>query len=276
MRYEHNKYTIHPKRGNTIRHEDVIGKKFGLLTAISHAGYKRNQEQILCKCDCGKEKVIDYYKLISGHNTSCGDRIHKIKYDLTGKRFERLVAIRPYFKKGSDGALWECKCDCGNTAIVSAHNLMRSGGTKSCGCLKKERNERKESKTRLYKIWQNMKNRCYNSLVPAYKHYGGRGILVCDEWLKYDNFKQWALANGYNDKLTIERINVNGNYSPENCKWITMKTQCINKRTTLLCFYKGDILALKEVADITGLKYDNLHYHYHNNNLDEYLRSKGF
>lgn len=274
-RYSHNKLIIHPKRGNTIQHKDIIGKKYGLLTAIKGIGYKNNHELILCKCDCGKEKAVDYYKLISGHTSSCGDRIHKIKYNLTGRRFGRLLAVRPHLKKGSNGAVWECRCDCGNTIIVPAHNLLVSG-IKSCGCWKEERNKRRESRTRLYKIWQNMKNRCLNSNVKGFVNYGGRGIKICDDWMDYWKFKDWAINNGYTNNLTIERINVNGNYCPENCKWITLSEQTLNKRNSVLYDYKGKTITLVELSKITGLKYKSLQYHSHKNNLDVWLARKGY
>lgn len=272
--YEHTKRIVHPRRGNTISHNEIVGKVYGHLTVIKSAGFFNNHEHFLCKCVCGREKVIDYYKLVSGHTSSCGSNIHKIKNDLSGMKFGRLTVIRPLSIKGSDGAMWECICECGNTCIKNGHDLFT--GTKSCGCLKNERNERTESKVRLYKTWCNMKTRCLNKNNKNFKNYGGRGIKICQEWLEYPNFKKWALENGYDDKLTIERINVNGDYCPENCKFASYQEQANNKRKTLFYTYKGQSVTLSELSSITKLSYDNLHHHYHNNTLGSWLKGKGF
>lgn len=272
--YEHLKLIKHPKK-KPIFHPEILNKKYGLLTVLESVGIINGHEHFKCLCECGKEKIVDYYRLINGKTSSCGSSLHRRKVDITGQRFGRLVAIRPVYIKGSNDAMWEFKCDCGNIKLISAHSVLVTG-TKSCGCLKAERNKRKESKTRLHRIWANMKGRCHNKKLKVYKHYGGRGIKVCEEWNEYKNFKEWALNNGYKDNLTIERIDVNGNYCPENCKWITLSEQCLNKRQTLLYLYKGKVVTLVELAKITNLSYDNIHHHYHRNDLEKWLRDRGF
>ena len=119
------------------------------------------------------------------------------------------------------------------------------------------------SKTRLYHTWQHMKDRCYNAHSEFYYNYGGRGISVCKEWK--DNFcifRDWAMANGYTDKLTIDRIDVNGNYEPSNCRWVSMKTQSQNRRNTIMAEYNGENILLTDIAKACGVKYGTLIYRY--------------
>ncbi len=146
--------------------------------------------------------------------------------------------------------IWLCKCECGNTKKVLASHLI-SGHTKSCGCLQKQsfkfaihKPKHNMIHTRLYKIWNGMKNRTNknSSLVKTeYKNYSGRDITICDEWAKdFVAFYNWAMSNGYQDNLTIDRIDVNGNYEPSNCRWVTMKEQQNNKRNNTVIEYNGE------------------------------------
>ena len=157
--------------------------------------------------------------------------------DITGQRFGRLTVVKRY-----DVTRWLCRCDCGNETYSDSYQL-RKGITKSCGCLQKElcgNQHRKHgfTKTRLYRIYYRMKERCYRPTNDNYKYYGGLGITVCDEWLKsFITFKDWALSHGYADNLTIDRINNELGYMPSNCRWITIQEQQKNrrKRGTVLC-----------------------------------------
>lgn len=154
--------------------------------------------------------------------------------DLTGQRFGRLVVIERA-QNASSGAAWLCQCTCGAHAIVSS-NMLRTGRTKSCGCLAREATKLRStthggSYTRLYHIWSGMRQRCHNSKSPAFNNYGGRGITVCPEWLHdFEIFQKWALSHGYRDDLTIDRINNDKGYSPDNCRWATYSTQRKNQR----------------------------------------------
>lgn len=163
--------------------------------------------------------------------------------DLTGEKLGRLTVIGRQQRSKGRAVFWQCVCDCGKSVVVCESHLK--GGVRSCGCLKKEHirdSKYKEippkTKARLYSVWTNMKVRCYNENDKKYKYYGGRGISICSEWLNdFKAFYKWAMANGYDPEAphgecTIDRIDVNGNYCPKNCRWVNMKTQQNNKRNT--------------------------------------------
>lgn len=178
--------------------------------------------------------------------------------DLTGQKFGRWTVI-----KYIGNSKWLCKCDCGNIKVVQGGSL-KNGNTQSCGCLQKEKASfimKKHGlyKSRLYKLWRSMKNRCQFKTNLSYKNYGGRGIKVCDEWLNdFMNFYNWAMANGYKDDLTIERIDVNGNYEPNNCKWINNIEQAWNRRSSYFITYNNETHCLAEWAKIYNIKYNTL------------------
>lgn len=156
--------------------------------------------------------------------------------DFTGEKFGRLTAVNRAENDKNGSARWKCICDCGNHTIVAARDLKR-GHTTSCGCLFDEivkdgiTKRHGEKGTRLYTMWQNMKIRCTYASHPFFYCYGGRGITVCREWAEnYEVFRDWALTHGYKDDLTIDRIDVDGNYEPGNCRFATWKEQANNKQ----------------------------------------------
>lgn len=183
--------------------------------------------------------------------------------DLTGYRKGKLTVL----KKAETGrTTWICSCECGEIVELKANVLINSKQI-SCGCAFKEnyttfgkRNTTHgDSYTKLYKTWRAMIDRCYNPKIKSYKNYGDRGITVCDEWLKsYENFRDWAFSTGYVEGLdrthqSIDRIDVNGNYCPENCRWATAKTQQKNRRNIILYEYKGKSMTISEFADKYGI-----------------------
>jgi len=163
--------------------------------------------------------------------------------DLTGMTFGRLKVIEQNGRTSDRHILWKCKCKCGKFTNVSSREL-RSGKTKSCGCLQKDkiremRYRHGDRDSRLYSVWKTMKKRCENKNCKSYKWYGAKGVSVCDEWHDYSAFKKWAFDNGYDEKTekgecTIDRINPYGDYEPSNCRWVSMAEQARNKRNSVL------------------------------------------
>ena len=183
----------------------------------------------------------------------------------TGDRYGRLTIVSEA-PKSERQYKWKreflCKCDCGNYRRVRLENLV-SGHTKSCGCYIRDFNKDNKIKhghygSRLYKIWQGIKKRCLQRNSKDYRDYGGRGIKICDEWMEFEPFYEWAINNGYQQDLTIERIDVNGNYEPSNCTWIPKKEQGRNTRRTKIICYKGEQKTLREWAVCLGLTYNVL------------------
>lgn len=184
--------------------------------------------------------------------------------DITGQRFGLLTVIENVGKDKRGEAIWLCRCDCGNETTTTGYKL-RSGWTKSCGCLQTAQRKKGFNKrhgmtdTKLYTIWQNMKRRCYDKNNIMFSHYGGRGICVCSEWLsRFETFAEWAKLTGYVEGLSIERIDVNGNYEPSNCKWIEKQKQYLNRTDSHQITAFGKTQTIKEWADESGLKYDTI------------------
>lgn len=228
------------------------GEKKHMLTIID-VFYKGKRKYYRCLCDCGNEKDIRSDSF--GKTKSCGCLKRKVAKNnadnLEGKIFNNWRVLYRYGTRKDGAALWMCECLCGTKKPVDAYSL-KSGKSKSCGCLHKHG----FSNERLYRIWKDMKRRCKNPNRKGYKNYGGRGIKVCEEWDKsYLSFREWALNNGYSDELTIERIDNNGNYEPNNCKWIPMEEQQRNTRNNAMIEINGVVKPLVEWCEIKNFPY---------------------
>ncbi len=191
--------------------------------------------------------------------------------DIVGKKFNRLTVLSFSHKKlhpnPSKGYFYfyKCQCECGNITVVRRERLI-SLETKSCGCYGKEvRNKILATKRtlshRLYRIWRGIKTRCYDVNCARYSNYGKRGIAMCNEWRgNFNAFYEWAVSNGYQDNLTIERIDVNGNYEPLNCTWVNAKIQANNRTNNHLIFFNNQTYTLSEWADILKINRSTLWY----------------
>lgn len=232
-----NKRQCNTCSSNKPKYKDLTGQKFNHLTAIKLdeeriLEYKQRNKHVtywLCKCDCGNEELVSvsYGSLTSGGVKSCGC-IHEL--NLTGKRFGKITVINYAYSKNGH-TFWNCECECGTKKVIMGTSL-NTGKTKSCGCLIAE------SKTThglsyhpLYRVHSTMKQRCYNYNCEDYYLYGGKGIIICDEWLGINgvvNFYNWAMNNGYEQGLEIDRIDSDDNYEPDNCRWVNDIEQANN------------------------------------------------
>ncbi|PPA70072.1 hypothetical protein [Jeotgalibacillus proteolyticus] len=194
------------------------------------------------------------------------------RIDRTGMRFGRLIVRRLVEVNKYHQAKWECICDCGNVTIVHYSNL-HTGTSKSCGCLKSELNIKRNTKhglsgrydkdRRIYVIWIHMRSRCLNESDIDYAHYGGRGIKICEEWSDYAVFYKWAKEKGYNQELTIERIDNDGNYEPTNCRWATRKEQARNRRSNPQFTFNGKTKTIPDWAEEMNISYSALRTRLH-------------
>lgn len=274
---------------------DLTGQRFGRLVVIEKAPNEKAPNGNVktmwrCKCDCGNEVIRSSQDIRkAGDKGSCGcyrkEVISKVRLeDITGQRFGKLVVIKRVANDKNRLTRWLCKCDCGNECEVYGNNLRR-GHTTSCGCFREEnrpnlRKKHGQTNTRIYEVWEKMKARCYCETSPYYARYGGRGITVCDEWKDNpDAFMKWAYDNGYDKdaekgECTLDRIDNDKGYSPDNCRWVNTKVQANNRRSNKRITFEGETHTVAEWADILGVNKGTLnsgihkgrtleHYKYH-------------
>lgn len=253
---------------------DIVGQKFGKLTVLNYSHKTLNKSgkgytyYYLCKCECGNEKIIDRGSLRRTNGTkSCGCVV--LGENLIGKTFGHLTVLKidhlkpRYYPNGSlkgHRTFFLCQCDCGKQKIVSRDYILQAKDL-SCGCSAQYNMQRAKithnlSHHRLYNIYHKIIARCYKPNNHSYKNYGERGILMDPSWrADFMNFYNWAINNGYADNLSLDRINVNGNYEPSNCRWATSKIQNNNKRSNFLVTIYNRTQTLKEWCDEKGLNY---------------------
>lgn len=237
--------------------QDLTGKRFGEITVLQKAESIREPNGKLvtmwkCQCDCGTIFVVKGASLRSGNTKSCGCTKED---NLLGNRYGNLTVLEKSkgirHPNGKVSTAWLCRCDCGRKVVVESQSL-KSGNTKSCGCLRRKIYSEKFTKhgmssTRIYGIWAGIVNRCTNENCDSHGIYIKRGITICEEWRKSpEKFIEWSMENGYSDGLTIDRIDNNKGYSPDNCRWVDTYIQANNKRNNKRIFYNGETKSLAE------------------------------
>lgn len=179
---------------------------------------------------------------------------------MIGKKFGRLTVLEECKERKRTEIVYKCVCDCGNIKFTTG-KLLRKGECKSCGCIKSNGNHITHGKThtRLYSIYRKIKQRCYNTNDKAYTNYGGRGINICNEWCDdFMAFYTWSMSHGYDDKLTIDRIDNNKGYSPNNCRWVDRITQNNNTRRNVHITYNGKTQTISQWSEELNIKYSTI------------------
>ena len=244
---------------------DLTGKRFGRLEVISRAPNRGPRAFWNCRCDCGRESVVATWQLTSGKTNSCGclrsDTHPSTEFkalDWSGKRVGSLTVIERVQNRGNR-VFWLCQCDCGQFYEVASDSLA-NGPAQRCVCTKKAPLHTE----RLHHVWAGMKARCSIESATGYQYYGKRGIKVCGDWANsYETFKKWAYANGYDEnapygQCTIDRIDPNGDYCPENCRWVDNVIQANNKTNNVFMTFGNVTHTRKEWSNILGVSTEQI------------------
>ena len=256
------------------KQKDITGNKYNKLTAVRFSHSVKTgtiKSHWFFRCDCGVEKTISKVNVISGHVKTCGCSRKEITIDITGRKFGRLFAIKRHHKEKDGAYYWLFKCDCGNEAIVRKANVL-FGKTKSCGCLQKDTasvvgtktKTHGMTRTRFYKIWIGILVRCNNSNSTSYSRYGGRGIRCL--FTSFEHFRDTMYASYLKhceihggSNTSIERINNDGNYEADNCKWSTQKWQQRNKRSSRFLTLGKERKTVAEWGEYLGINTETIH-----------------
>lgn len=243
------------------KYKDIAGQRFGRLVALAPCDKDKNGHYIwLCRCDCGKEITVSSTNLLTMHTTSCGCTRHtngatkklaKIDKEIKGRVINGILIIERHHQDARGAWVWSCRCHCGNIFYTYPKDI-KSNHTSSCGCIKGNY-KHGLYKDKKYSVWCGMLSRCNCPTCEAYPNYGGRGITVCEEWLEFINFNDWAEHSGYEEGLELDRIDNESSYSPDNCRWVTHTENNRNKRTNRYITYKGDTKCTAEWAEILGV-----------------------
>lgn len=239
---------------------DLTGDRFGKLVVTSQAP-RRKSTMWNCICDCGKTSVVRGSHLKDGETTSCGCSKLERFHDLTGKIFGRLTVVDRAPNKGTGAetrAMWRCVCECGGESVIACYTL-KGGNTRSCGCLKvdvavqngKAKQTHGMTHTPAWICWMSMGQRCRNKNRSDYENYGGRGITICKRWETFEHFL--ADMGPPPVGFSLDRIDVNGNYEPENCRWATTVEQGRNRRNNRILTIDGVAATLAEWCELYGI-----------------------
>lgn len=245
------------------RYDYLIGSKKGKLTVVSIEFSSVNTPMVICRCGCGGRAKItasDFVRRnedgLMCHQCHCilnGERKHKSHEIANGTKFNRLTVES--CRRVSGRLLYVCKCECGREVIAQGHDL-KIGKVKSCGCYHRDSiTKHGMYKSKLYGVWSGMRDRCTNKNNICFSTYGGRGISVCKEWRNFKVFSKWAIEHGYYEgcNLTIDRIDNDKGYCPENCRITTNEVQQNNRRDNHFVTYKGARMTIAQLARKSGL-----------------------
>lgn len=258
---------------------NIAGERYGALVALYDTGQKINGATAwMFQCDCGNKKMLPINNVRYGAIKSCGCYINK---KLPKKRKQRvqvgdvfgeLIVVQVMGQSDNDAHYQsKVRCTCGN--VFTTRDTFLICGKRTCcpQCSNLKQQTHGLSDTPIFHLWQGMKSRCNNPNDKQYKDYGGRGICVCDEWINNsDAFIEWAVQNGYKEGLQIDRKDVNGNYEPSNCRFITQVENARNRRNTIRIHYEGELMTIGEIAEITGLESTLIYQRIHKFHWDEY------